>query len=247
MINLNSFGDDLRVIIVGASGGIGQAFASVFEDSSKVSRIYALSRQGRGTGHEKTRALTFDFTHEDSISAAAEMLRETGPFDLIIIATGWLHGDGLTPEKNIRALSSRGFETAFAINTIGPAMTAKYFVPLLRRDRKTVFAALSARVGSISENRLGGWYAYRAAKAALNMVLKTLSIETARRYPEAVILGLHPGTVDTRLSAPFQNNVAAGKLFTPEFCARQLITVINTARPADSGKLIDWDGKIVPF
>ena len=126
-------------------------------------------------------------------------------------------------------------------------MTAKYFVPLLRRDEKAVFAALSARVGSISDNRLGGWYAYRASKAALNMVLKTTAIEIGRRFKNQIIVGLHPGTVDTPLSKPFQANVPADKLFTPEFSAERLLTVIDGLTAADSGNLFDWAGERIEF
>jgi len=121
-------------------------------------------------------------------------------------------------------------------------MTAKYFVPLLRRDEKAVFAALSARVGSISDNRLGGWYAYRASKAALNMVLKTLAIEIGRRFKNQIIVGLHPGTVDTDLSKPFQGNVPEGKLFTAEFSAEKLLDVVDGLSAEDSGNLFDWAG-----
>jgi NAD(P)-dependent dehydrogenase (short-subunit alcohol dehydrogenase family) len=166
---------------------------------------------------------------------------------VILVATGLLQGEGISPEKNVRALSHEGFTKSFEINTIGPAMTAKYFVPLLSRDGKSVFAALSARVGSISDNRLGGWYAYRASKAALNMVLKTLSLEIGRRFKNQIIVGLHPGTVDTGLSKPFQGNVPEGKLFTPEFAAGKLLSVIDGLSAEDSGNLFDWAGEQIEF
>lgn len=242
-----SFGDDLQVVIIGASGGIGAAMVEACVADPKVARIHSLSRQGRAHASPKVTSLTFDFTDEASIEAGANALRDSAPLDIIIVATGLLHGDGISPEKNLRALSFEGFEKSYAANVIGPAMSAKYFVPLLRRDRKSVFAALSARVGSISDNRLGGWYAYRASKAALNMVLKTLSIEIGRRHKNSVIIGLHPGTVDTTLSEPFQGNVPEGKLFTPAFSARALLGVINQVSADDSGKLFAWDGKEIPF
>ena len=128
----------------------------------------------------------------------------------------------MTPEKSLRELSAEKFARAFAINATGPALSAKHFLPKLARDRRAVFAALSARVGSISDNRLGGWYAYRASKSALNMILKTAAIETARRAPQAIVIGLHPGTVDSKLSKPFQENVTPGKLFRPEDAARKV-------------------------
>ena len=244
---LPSMGQELRVIIVGSTGGIGEAFVNSLATSEQVSQIYALSRKGQSHPSSKVANLTFDFTNEASIEAAAEALRETGAFDLCIIATGLLQGQGITPEKNMRAMSLDAFQKSFVVNTFGPAITAKYFLPLMRRDTKAVLAALSARVGSISDNRIGGWYAYRASKAALNMILKTLSIEFGRRFKETVIIGLHPGTVDTDLSKPFQRNVAEGKLFTPEFSAEKLLKVIDQVEPKDSGLLFAWDGEHVPF
>ena len=244
---LPSMGENLRVVIVGSTGGIGGAFIDALCLSEQVSQIYALSRKGRSHPSPKVANLTFDFTDEASIEAAAEALRETGAFDLCVIATGLLQGEGIAPEKNMRAMSLEAFQKSFMINTFGPAVTAKYFLPLMRRDRKAVLAALSARVGSISDNRIGGWYAYRASQAALNMVLKTLSIEFGRRFKETVIIGMHPGTVDTDLSKPFQANVPEGKLFSPEFSANKLLSVIDQVEPKDSGLLFAWDGEKVPF
>ncbi len=246
-MKFESFGENLRCVVVGSSGGIGAALIEQLVASDQVARIHALSRSGRSHPSPKVANLTFDFTDEDSLVAAAQALQEVGPFDLILVATGLLQGEGISPEKNLRALSHEGFAKSFEINTIGPAMTAKYFVPLLRRDEKAVFAALSARVGSISDNRLGGWYAYRASKAALNMVLKTLAIEIGRRFKNQIIVGLHPGTVDTGLSKPFQGNVPEGKLFTPEFSAEKLLNVIDVVSADDSGNLFDWAGKQVDF
>ncbi len=246
-MKFESFGENLRCVVVGSSGGIGAALIEQLVASDQVARIHALSRSGRSHPSPKVANLTFDFTDEDSLVAAAQALQEVAPFDLILVATGLLQGEGISPEKNLRALSHEGFAKSFEINTIGPAMTAKYFVPLLRRDEKAVFAALSARVGSISDNRLGGWYAYRASKAALNMVLKTLAIEIGRRFKNQIIVGLHPGTVDTGLSKPFQGNVPEGKLFTPEFSAEKLLNVIDGVSEDDSGNLFDWAGKQVDF
>ena len=173
-MKFESFGENLRVVVVGASGGIGAALIDALTDSPQVTRIHALSRGGHTHPSPKVANLTFDFTDEDSLIAAAQALQEVGPLDMVIIATGLLQGQGISPEKNLRALSTESFHTSFAVNTFGPAMSAKYFLPLLRRDEKAVFAALSARVGSISDNRLGGWYGYRASKAALNMLIKTI-------------------------------------------------------------------------
>jgi len=246
-MTFESFSDNLRCIVVGSSGGIGAALVEQLIRSPQVARIHTLSRSGRSHPSPKVANLTFDFTDEDSLIAAAQALQEVGPFDLILIATGLLQGEGISPEKNLRALSHDGLAKSYEVNVIGPAMSAKYLAPLLRRDKKAVFAALSARVGSISDNRLGGWYAYRASKAALNMVLKTLAIETGRRFKQQIILGLHPGTVDTGLSKPFQGNVPDGKLFTPEFSAKKLLDVIDSAAAKDSGSLFDWAGERIEF
>ena len=243
MINLSSFGPDMRVAVIGASGGIGAALTDRLAADSKVSQIYTLSRQGRSHTSSKAFNLTFDFTDENSIMAAAETMREAGAFDLIIVATGLLQGQGISPEKNLRALTFEGFEQSFLVNVIGPSMTAKHMLPLLSKERKSVFAVLSARVGSISDNRIGGWYAYRASKAALNMVIKTLAIEHARRFSNCAIIGLHPGTVDTALSKPFQGNVPQGKLFTPPQSAAYLLNVLNEITPGQTGRLFDWAGK----
>lgn len=244
---LQSMGSDLNVVIIGASGGIGAALLAQLDASSQVSHIFALSRKAQPYPSHKIESLTFDFTDETSVASVAADLKDKGPFDLIILATGHLHGPDISPEKSMRAISIEGFEKNFAVNTIGPALTAKYFLPLMRRDQKSVYAALSARVGSISDNRIGGWYAYRASKAALNMVMKTLAIEHARRFKDCIIIGLHPGTVDTALSKPFQGNVPEGKLFTAEDSASKLLSVIDNAAMPDSGHLLDWAGQKVPF
>ncbi|MEP6343091.1 MAG: SDR family NAD(P)-dependent oxidoreductase [Maricaulaceae bacterium] len=250
MIDLTSFEASVQIAIIGSSGGIGASLTDLMVAHPQVEHIYALSRQGNPHASTKVTSLTFDFTDEASIIKTVEDIKDSpkfeGRFDIIFVATGLLHTASIAPEKNLRTLSYEGFEQNFRVNTIGPAMTAKHFLPLLKRDSKAVFAALSARVGSISDNRLGGWYAYRAAKAALNMVIKTLAIEYARRFNKLVIIGLHPGTVDTNLSKPFQGNVPDGKLFTPEQSAEYLLKVINDVTPDATGHIIDWDGKIVP-
>ena len=244
---LESFETPIRAVVVGSTGGIGHAFVEALAASDKVEAVHALSRSGASHPSPKVRNLTFDFLDEESVVAATQALDEVGPFDLIIVATGLLQGEGIAPEKNMRALDLDALRKSFDVNTFGPALTAKYFLPHLLRDGKAVFAALSARVGSISDNRLGGWYAYRASKAALNMMLKTLSIEVGRRFKEQIIIGLHPGTVDTNLSKPFQGNVPDEKLFTPEYSVGKLLEVIDQVAPNDSGNLLAWDGKTVEF
>ncbi|MDH5622584.1 MAG: SDR family NAD(P)-dependent oxidoreductase, partial [Gammaproteobacteria bacterium] len=162
--------------------------------------------------------------------------------------TGVLHrDDAVQPEKTMQALSASAMSEVFAVNAIGPALLAKHFLPVMRRKGKTVFAVLSARVGSIADNRLGGWVTYRASKAALNMVIKTLSIEQTRRRPESIMVALHPGTVDTALSKPFSSGVAEHALFTPEYSAACLLKVIDGLDVSDSGAFLAWDGTRIEY
>jgi NAD(P)-dependent dehydrogenase (short-subunit alcohol dehydrogenase family) len=232
MTALPSFTPGFHAVVIGTSGGIGAAFADLLVSDPHVGHVTRLSR-----------ASGFDLTDTASITAAAASL--ASPPDLVIVATGVLHAEGLAPERDLRQLSADAFARAFAINATGPALVAQAFLPLLPKGRKTVFAALSARVGSISDNRLGGWHAYRASKAALNQILRTIAIEQARKNPDSIVLGLHPGTVDTGLSKPFQRNVKT--LFTPTESAAHLLKVIDTATPAQSGQLYDWKGEAIPF
>jgi len=239
--------DELQVIIIGASGGIGRAITHQLSSSKQVKRVYAFSRRTQVFSSLKITPMSMDFSDEDQIRGAAQALKNHDPIDLIIIATGFLHDDDIHPEKTMRAMSMDNFQANFTVNTFGPALTAKHFLPLMRKNQKTVFATLSARVGSISDNRLGGWYAYRASKAALNMITKSLAIENGRRNKDCIIIGLHPGTVDTPLSKPFQNNVSKEKLFSVENSAQKLITVIDQVTSDDSGYLLDWAGLKIPF
>ncbi len=227
---LASFGTGLRAVVVGARGGIGAAMADLLSPRAEVISL--------------TRA-DLDLTDPESITAAARGI--DAPVDLVIVATGLLHDATGGPEKSLRDLDAGRLARAFAVNATGPALVAQALLPKLRTDRKTAFIALSARVGSIADNRLGGWYGYRASKAALNQLLRTAAIEHARRAPLSVVAALHPGTVDTRLSAPFQRGVAAGKLFTPSFSAGAMLGVIDRLTPADSGGFFAWDGSEIPF
>ena len=177
---------------------------------------------------------------------AAEQMRDDPP-DLVIVATGVLTlSDGTGPERTYKRLDGAAMSEVFALNTIGPALIAKHMLALLPRDRRSVFAALSARVGSISDNMLGGWHSYRASKSALNMLLKNFAIELGRTHDEAVIVGLHPGTVNTALSEPFQSGLQGGQLTEPADAAENLLRVVDRLRPAHSGKVFDWKGEEVP-
>lgn len=228
-------GIESSAVVIGASGGVGAAITRRLEASERYAVVHALSRSGTG----------FDLEDEASIAAAAARVSEGPAPALVFVATGVLH-HGFEPERSWRALDPEHLLRDYRINAVGPALVAKHFLPLLPRDRRAVFAALSARVGSIDDNRLGGWHSYRASKAALNMILRNLSVETARTHPQAVVAGLHPGTVDTGLSAPFQRGVKPEKLFTAAHSAERLLAVLDGLTPADSGGVFAWDGARVP-
>lgn len=244
MVDLASFQAPLRCAVVGA-GGIGAALVSALREHPAVADVHVLSRRAIAAAPRLV-PLTLDPLDDDSLAHAASVLRARGPLDLVIVATGVLHDATVQPEKRWEALDAASLAHSFAVNAIGPALCARHFLPLLRTDAKSVFAALSARVGSIGDNRAGGWYGYRASKAALNMLLKTLALELARRNPRACCIGLHPGTVDTGLSQPFQQRVPSARLFTPAFAAERLLTVIDGIGVADSGQVFAWDGTPVP-
>jgi len=237
----------MRVAIIGASGGIGRAMVEQLTQRTDIEMIYALSRSETAFDSEKVQAMSLDLGREDSIRAAAAEISETGAPDQVILTTGILsEGDAIKPEKSLRQQDRDAFETVFAVNTIGPALVAKHFIPIMPRKGRAVFAALSARVGSISDNRIGGWHAYRASKAALNMLIRNYAIEQARRNDQFIAVSLHPGTVDTALSKPFQSGVPAKQLFSPDQAAAYLLVVIDALTPDQSGKTFDWAGQQIP-
>ena len=247
MTQLSTFRPAANVAVIGASGGIGSALCSHLARSEPIGMVHALSRRTAPAPAGLIRPFAIDLFDEASIEAAAEYVSKDAPLDLVIVASGLLHDDELQPEKLLRELDGDNMLEIFRINTVGPALVAKHFLPRMRRKAKSVFAALSARVGSIGDNRLGGWVSYRASKAALNMTLKTLAIEHARRWPDSVIATLHPGTVDTELSKPFSSRVVPDKLFTPEISAIPLLRVIDRLDAADSGGFFAWDGTPIPY
>jgi len=202
----------VRALVVGASGGLGSALVAQLDADARYTQIIAWSRSVSVVTGTKIRANHIDLRDEATIAAAA---RSLGEVDLAIVATGLLHDGDLKPEKSWNSLDPSFMVRAFEINTVGPALIAKHVLPLLPRDRRAVFAALSARVGSIGDNRLGGWHSYRASKAALNQLIRCFSIELVAKRPLAICVGLHPGTVDTDLSKPYQAGVTKDKLFAP--------------------------------
>ena len=231
--------------VFGASGGIGAALcAGLAARGCEV--IHAGSRRGEGPQGPSIRPFAFDLTDEASIAAAAEAMRDDPP-EWVIAATGVLTlADGTGPERTYKRLDPAVMAEVFALNTIGPALIAKHMLPLMPRGRGFTFAALSARVGSIADNGLGGWHSYRASKAALNMLLKNFALEMARTHPEGVVVGLHPGTVDSALSEPFQSGLPEGQLTAPQDAAANLLDVLARLSPAQSGRVFDFRGDEVP-
>ncbi len=223
-----------NIAVIGSSGGIGQAFVNILSRQYSNANLYPFSRTGE---------YQINYASEESIAEAANIASNKGPLDLVIVANGMLHSKEIMPEKSIKELSRYKFQQLFEVNTIVPSLIAKHFLPHLNRDYPSIFAALSARVGSISDNELGGWYAYRASKAALNMIIKNAAIEMSRRNQKAIIVGLHPGTVDTDLSRPFHKNIPVEQLLTPHQSVTRLLEVLASLTADQSGKCFAWDGK----
>ena len=229
-----SLPDGYRALVIGASGAIGAAMLQQLGADGRCGLALGLHRQSRP-------AINFD--DEASIALAAAALAPQGPFHLIVNAVGLLHRDGVMPEKKLGDLSYAQLEATFRANTFGPALVLRHFSPLLDRQR-AVLALLSAKVGSIGDNRLGGWYGYRASKAALNMLVKTAAIELRRTQPQAVLVALHPGTVASGLSRPFKGD-QIGR--APDLAAAQMLQVLEQLGPADSGSFVAYDGQRLPW
>ena len=235
-LDLGSFPPAGLAVVIGASGGIGSALQDALIQSGQFGEVLGFSRSRDG----------FDLTRENTIAAAAAASGATGlALRLVIVATGLLHDGDMQPEKSLRQLDADRLARSFAINATGPALVAKHFLPLMPREGKAVFAALSAKVGSIGDNHLGGWYGYRAAKAALNQLIHTAAIELARTRPDAICVTLHPGTVATALSAPFRS--LGHEPLDRVAAAERLLSVIDGLDPSDSGLMIDHSGLPLPW
>ena len=240
-------------IVIGARGGVGEAFVSWLSAHDEVNRILATSRDPRWCQHTPSNSRVIrrrlDLTDESSVSGLLDVLDdESPPVRLVINASGLLHDAEVQPERSWRDLDPKQMVRLFEVHALGVAVLMKHLLPRLPRTGRSVFATLSARVGSIGDNRLGGWYSYRASKAAQNMLVKCAAIEAARRSPDLVMLALHPGTVHSPLSEPFTSRLRAGHtVFTPEQSCAHLCSVISGCVPSDSGGFFAWDGEPIPW
>lgn len=226
---------DYQTTLIIGSGGIGEALRILVRERYPAARHLFWSRGGKPA---------VDILDESSIIDAVEQ-SNLADLDLVIDATGFLHDQQFRPEKSWREIDAAHLAHAFAVNAIGPALLMKHLLPCLRRKRRSVFATLSARVGSIGDNRLGGWHAYRASKAGLNQLVRCHAIELSRRNSDAICVAIHPGTVDTRLSKPFSKsglNVRA-----PEIAAAEILDVLEGLGASDSGRFFDHQGAVVPY
>ena len=233
------------IAVFGTSGAIGKAIAERIAADQPDTTVHAFSRTLNSGEPPNLIHHTIDYLDETALASAAELAPKEAPWGRVIVATGILHQGEIQPEKALRSVNAENLRALFDINTVIPSLIAKHFVPKLNRNAKAEFAVLSARAGSIADNEMGGWYAYRASKAALNMMVKNTAIETARRNKHAVIAALHPGVVDSALSKPFQKFTPPGKLFSPEDAAARLITLLDQLTPEQSGGLFEWDGEEV--
>jgi len=244
-----------RAMVCGARGGIGEALVEALLERSETEKIYGSVRERPGDRLEqlaredaRLSLLALDLQREDTIAAAASRVgQETGALDLLINATGLLHREGISPEKRLRDVDPSAMAELFAVNATGPLLLAKHFHEFLRDSEPTALVNLSARVGSIADNRLGGWYGYRSSKAALNMLTRGLSIELKRRSPQLVVAAIHPGTVATDLSAPFRGNVPQDALQTPATAAARILSVVESLTGQDSGGFFAYDGEAIEW
>lgn len=241
-------------LVVGASRGIGLAITQQLLQEQGIQRVYASYRHA-GTAEglleindERLQTIRADVTNPVDLQGLAADIKANGDHpDFVINAAGILHEKGLQPEKSLSQCRQDALMRLFLVNSVGPLMLARAVIPLMPKNRPGHFAVLSAMVGSIGDNRLGGWYGYRASKAALNQFMRTLAVECRRTHPQLCITAIHPGTTDTSLSRPFQTNVRPGKLYTVAQSAARILKEVKAAQAEQSGHFINWDGKPIPW
>ncbi|MEO0540045.1 MAG: SDR family NAD(P)-dependent oxidoreductase [Cyanobacteria bacterium P01_A01_bin.105] len=242
-------------LVVGGGQGIGLGFVQYLLKNESVTRLFVTYRQWsealetlQSQQGERLQCLQVDVTEEAQVAGAiATIQQHTQQLHLVISCVGFLQEGDITPEKSLRQIAPEPLLRYFQVNSISAILLAKHLLPLLNHGSPNIFATLSAKIGSIGDNRLGGWYGYRASKAALNMFLKTAAIEYGRRSPQTAIVMLHPGTTNTQLSQPFQRSVPPGKLFPVERTVEQLVTVLSQVTPQDTGSFYSWDGSLLPW
>ncbi|MGB3495130.1 MAG: SDR family NAD(P)-dependent oxidoreductase [Elainellaceae cyanobacterium] len=245
-----------HALVVGASSGIGLGFTRALLNDDSIQTIVATYRSPESAAdllsleaeYPHLKCLSLDITDEEQVVRAIAQISAAVPkLHLVVNCVGILHEGELQPEKSLRQINADQLMRYFQVNSIGAVLLAKHLMPLFKHGDRSVFATVSAKIGSIEDNHLGGWYGYRASKAALNMLMKTTSIEYSRRCPKTIITMLHPGTTDTRLSKPFQRNVPAEKLFPVERTVSQLMEIIQNLTPKDNGSFFSWDGSPLPW
>ena len=255
MVNFNEDHRDSKTsLIVGAGRGIGLGFVRQILATDDIDRLYATYRQLESATEllaitdRRLHCLQMDITDESQIAATIKQIQsETTKLHYMINCIGILHDGEMQPEKSLRQINSEQLLRYFQVNSIGAMLLFKYIQPLLKHGDRSIIATISAKVGSIGDNQSGGWYGYRASKAALNMFIKTTSIEYKRTCPQAIVVALHPGTTDTKLSLPFQRNVPPEKLFSVDQTVAQLLKVIDKLKSDDSGEFFAWDGSRLPW
>lgn len=254
--------DSINVLVVGASQGIGLGFVRHLLHNDPlpkrlgqcIGQVYATHRVATpelttlSAQYPSLSLIPMDITDEAHIrQGVAQIQNQIDKLHLVLYCAGVLHEGHMQPEKSLQQIRSEHLQRYFAVNSIGAVLLAKHLLPLLKHNERSVFASVSAKVGSIGDNQLGGWYGYRASKAALNMFMRTLAIEYSRKSPQTLVIMLHPGTTATRLSHPFQRSVSPHKLFSVERTVTQLLSVIEGLQPEDSGQFFSWDGSRLPW
>lgn len=249
--------ESINVLIVGASRGIGLGFVRHLLCDQRIGRLCATYRDEQQSKDlfalleqypHRLSLILLDITDEEQIAQSmAQLQHQIDKLHLVIYCVGFLHEDNIQPEKSLRQLRADHLLRYFQVNSIGAVLLAQHVLPLLKHGDSSVFASISAKVGSIGDNQLGGWYGYRASKAALNMFMRTVAIEFSRKSPKTIVVLLHPGTTDTSLSQPFQGSVPPNKLFSVERTVTQLLRVIEGLRSDDSGQFFSWDGSRLPW